>query len=501
MAPGSGDETWAQTASMAEAQGRLLPEEKMPAASDTPRGDERAMAAPALCAGDVVAERFRLVRELGRGAMGSVWLARHEALGVACAVKFIAERFADVREARLRFEREARAAAQIRSPHVVQIMDHGVWRGAPYIAMEYLEGETLGARIEREGRLPHRVTARFLAQVARGLSKAHALGIVHRDLKPDNLFLVRDDEEPTVKILDFGIAKSPPTVGESMAGTRLGTVLGTPYFMSPEQADGTKPVDHRSDLWSLAVIAYRCVVGKMPFESQALGDLFMKIMQMPVPVPSREAPGVPAAFDVWWARATERDPARRFQSAREQSDALARALGVSAEVGEEAGAERSQAAVIAGSAAGGSEPQAGSPGGQGHDASLATTSTEPGLPGGRSNARRHVGIAAALVVAVACGAALWRRAGEVSPAGTGPAAGLTQPTSPPPSVPDPVPTVTPATPASTTAAPAAPPPSETAPATPTAAASAATSAARPARRPPPTCRHPKLGIPCPCPCN
>ncbi|XXY12544.1 serine/threonine-protein kinase [Sorangium sp. So ce216] len=498
MAPGSGDETWAQTASVAEAQGRG-PEESMPAASDTPRGDERKAAAPALCAGDVIAERFRLVRELGRGAMGSVWLARHEALGVACAVKFIAERFADVREARVRFEREARAAAQIRSPHVVQIMDHGVWRGAPYIAMEYLEGETLAARIEREGRLPHRVTARFLAQVARGLSKAHALGIVHRDLKPDNLFLVRDDEEPTVKILDFGIAKSPPTVGESMAGTRLGTVLGTPYFMSPEQADGTKPVDHRSDLWSIAVIAYRCVVGKMPFESQALGDLFMKIMQMPVPVPSREAPGVPATFDAWWARATERDPARRFQSAREQSDELSRALGVSAKPGEEADVDPSQAATLPVS---GGEPQAGLPGGPGHETSLSVTSTAPVSPGGRSRALRYAGIAAALVVAMACGAALLRRAGGDSPPDAGPVAGPPQAT-PPPRAPEPEPTVSPAPAASMTAAPSAPPPSEPAPAASTGIkAIAATSAPRPAPRPaPPKCRHPQLGIPCPCPCK
>jgi serine/threonine-protein kinase len=279
---------------------------------------------------DIVAERFRLVRELGRGAMGAVWLAHHQTLNIPCAVKFIAEQGAAVRELRVRFEREARAAAQIRSPHVVQILDHGLWRDQPYIAMEYLEGETLGARLTREGRLSPRLAALVVAQVARGLSKAHALGIVHRDLKPDNLFLVRDDGDVTVKILDFGIAKSSSFTGESSAGTRTGALVGTPCYMSPEQADGTKPIDLRSDLWSLGVIAYRCVVGRLPFESQAIGDLLMKIMHRPIPVPSHAAPDLPEAFDAWWARASERDPDRRFQSAAALADALSEALGLRA---------------------------------------------------------------------------------------------------------------------------------------------------------------------------
>jgi eukaryotic-like serine/threonine-protein kinase len=374
---------------------------------------------------DIVAERFRLVRELGRGAMGAVWLAHHQALDIPCAVKFIAEQGAAIRELRLRFEREARAAAQIRSPHVVQILDHGVWQDHPYIAMEYLEGETLGARLAREGRLAPRFVARVVTQVARGLSKAHALGIVHRDLKPENLFLVRDDGGVTVKILDFGIAKSPGAAGANGSQTRTGALVGTPCYMSPEQADGTKPVDFRCDLWSLGVIAYRCIVGQLPFESEALGDLLMKIMHRPIPIPSHAAPDLPEAFDAWWARASERDPARRFQSAGALADALSEALGQRIEPREEEEEEVSRPpaspvgewqSMSTVTSAGNGMLQAtvrlsdSSPGAAeglaGLDTTLLETSTveEPPLPR-PPRARLYGGIAAALALVIAC--ALW----------------------------------------------------------------------------------------------
>ncbi|WP_437738029.1 serine/threonine-protein kinase [Sorangium sp. So ce1335] len=278
-------------------------------------------------AGTTVADRFRLVRPLRQGGMGSVWLAQHIGLDIPCAIKFMHAQGVS-KEVRHRFEREAKVAAQIRSPHVVQILDHGVWKGTPYIAMEYLEGEDLDTRIQRVGRLDPHDTMAITAQVARALTKAHAAGLVHRDLKPANIFLVKDDDREIAKVLDFGIAKdSTPKV---TSNTKTGSLLGTPAYMSPEQAQGTKSIDHRSDLWSLAVVVFECLTGRLPFDSQAFGDLLLKIMVRPLPVPSQLAP-VPPGFDAWWARAASREPDARFQSAREFCDALAVALDIASD--------------------------------------------------------------------------------------------------------------------------------------------------------------------------
>jgi serine/threonine protein kinase len=280
-----------------------------------------------LAAGLVVADRFRLVRPLGQGGMGAVWLAHHTSLDVPCAVKFIHEEAATSAEIRRRFEREAKAAARLRSPHVVQILDHGVWQGAPYIAMEHLDGEDLAHRLHRSGALSPKETLAVAAQVGRALSKAHAAGLVHRDLKPSNIFLVRDEEREIAKVLDFGVAKF--TDGGLDGSTSTGAVLGTPFYMSPEQARGSKSTDHRSDLWALGVVVYRCLTGHLPFRSDAIGDLMVKIIVDPLPVPSQTAQ-VPPGFDDWWARAAARDPAQRFQSARELTEALGLALGLTA---------------------------------------------------------------------------------------------------------------------------------------------------------------------------
>jgi hypothetical protein len=281
----------------------------------------------------VIAERFRLSRLLGRGGMGSVWHAMHLGLDVPCAVKFIEGEGSELPEVQARFEREAKAAAHLRSPHVVQILDHGVWQGTPYIAMELLEGEDLGKRLLRLGRLPTHELLTIVTQVCRALTKAHSQGIVHRDLKPDNIFLVHDDDREIAKVLDFGIAKATGS-GVTGSSTRTGAMLGTPYYMSPEQAQGTKAVDARSDLWSLGVIVFEALTGQRPFESEALGDLLMKIIVAPVPLPSQVLPGVPPTIDAWWVRASQRDPARRFQSAKELCDGLTLAFGRSADIGE-----------------------------------------------------------------------------------------------------------------------------------------------------------------------
>src|ERR1700733_4926068 len=278
--------------------------------------------------GTVVAGRFRLVRELGHGGMGSVWLAQDTSLDTPCAIKFIHGAAAEDPAMRSRFEREAKSAAQLRSPNVVQILDHGVSDGTPYIAMELLEGEDLDQRLRRVGRLSPHETIYIMSQVGKALGRANQAGLVHRDLKPANIFLVRDEERDIPKVLDFGVAKSSmPELADS--STKTGALMGTPYYMSPEQTRGTKALDHRSDLWALGVIVFQCMTGRLPFLSESLGDLLFKIGTDPLPVPSQVAPDLPPGFDAWWARAAQRDPTQRYQTAKEFVDALAMAFGIS----------------------------------------------------------------------------------------------------------------------------------------------------------------------------
>jgi serine/threonine-protein kinase len=283
--------------------------------------------------GAVIAGKYRLISLLGKGAMGEVWRTEHTTLGAAVAIKLIDVDLlgpgnisnSDVVQ---RFFREAKAAAALRSPHVVQILDHGYDGRVPYIAMEMLEGETLEQRLERIRVLPPLMTATLITHVARAIGKAHEAGIVHRDLKPGNVFLVKNDDEEIAKVLDFGIAKiAPGALGaEGGLATRTGSVVGTPCYMSPEQALGNKSIDHRADLWSLGVIAFECICGVRPFDSEALGDLIVQICARPLPIPSEvvAASGVPLPdnFDAWFAKACAREPHERFQSARELAESL-----------------------------------------------------------------------------------------------------------------------------------------------------------------------------------
>jgi serine/threonine-protein kinase len=283
----------------------------------------------------LVAGKYQLVRLIGRGGMGSVWEARHVSLGTPSAIKFIESEYADSQEARSRFDKEAKAAATIQSKHAIQIFDHGMTDdGKPYIVMELLQGEPLDKVIDR-GPLSLQETARIIQQVCRGLARAHERGIVHRDLKPENIFLVKtpDDDEPIAKVLDFGIAKIQSKNSGLTSSTKTGAVLGTPFYMSPEQARGLRNVDYRADIWSLGVIAFRCVTGKLPFDGESVGDLLVKICTAPIPVPSQVAAslgirGLNPSFDAWFMRALEREPERRFGSVTELSDALCFAAGI-----------------------------------------------------------------------------------------------------------------------------------------------------------------------------
>jgi serine/threonine-protein kinase len=255
--------------------------------------------------------------------MGEVWRADHLGLRAPIAIKLMNPSIISDQDALARFNREAQAAAALRSPHVVQVFDHGVDpdTGAPFIAMELMEGESLAHRLARLGPLPAVETARVVTHVARALARAHEIGIVHRDLKPDNIFLVRNEDEEIAKVLDFGIAKTNAQALGPGSATRTGTVMGTPYYMSPEQITGAKGLDYRTDLWALGVIACECLTGKQPFEGETIGALVLAICTMQPPRPSSLA-AVPDGFDAWFARATDRDIAARFQSARELADAL-----------------------------------------------------------------------------------------------------------------------------------------------------------------------------------
>ena len=187
------------------------------------------------------------------------------------------------------------------------------------MAMELLEGESLAARLQSSRSRAPKWVASVITQVARALGQAHTAGIVHRDLKPANIFLVRNDDDELVKLLDFGVAKAAD-------GLATGSVLGTPYYMSPEQVNAAKHIDHRTDLWSLGVIACECMTGHRPFAADTLSELAMKIALGRSEVPSRLGP-VPSDFDAWFKRATEVDPAQRFQSAGELARALNEVAG------------------------------------------------------------------------------------------------------------------------------------------------------------------------------
>lgn len=285
--------------------------------------------------GLVLNGRFRLIEKIDSGGMGAVWRAEDLELEAQAAVKLIDRELLTTPEALSRFQREAKAAAAIRSTHVVQILEYGVQaveRGEqvggvnpgepqPYIAMELLKGETLAARLDRVWRLSAEEALPILTHVARALSVAHPAGIVHRDLKPENVFLVNEMGEDVGKVLDFGIARQQSAFSKlSATQTESGAVLGTPYYMSPEQTVGGA-VDSRSDIWAFGVIAYECLLGVRPFEHDTLGGLFNAICVAERPVPSKQGP-VPEGFDAWFERCTARAVGDRFQTIEEAIAAL-----------------------------------------------------------------------------------------------------------------------------------------------------------------------------------
>ncbi len=282
--------------------------------------------------GMVLAGKYRIDREVGRGGMAAVFEARHVKLGKRVAVKVLNSELVAASGLVERFLREARAAAAIESPHICGMHDvDKLDDGRPFLVMDFLDGESLFQRLEKVRRFEPQALVQIFTQLCRGLQKAHDAGIVHRDLKPENVFLARNDEgEEVAKIVDFGLAKFYDTGegGTEKRLTRDGVIFGTPLYMSPEQVVGDGKVDHRSDLWAMGCMAYECLTGRSVWNnSRGLAMVLAQIAADALPIPSKKLPSIPSGFDAWFARALDRDPDKRFQSARELASELAIALG------------------------------------------------------------------------------------------------------------------------------------------------------------------------------
>ena len=273
--------------------------------------------------GTTVAGKYRVDRLIGRGGMGAVFQATNLAIGKRVALKFLDHEAARNVEACQRFQREAEAAGMAESAHIVQIFDSGVSdAGLPFLVMELLTGEDLRALLRREERLSVPAALRIVSQVLRALTRAHEAGIVHRDLKPDNVFLcARDDDPAFVKIVDFGISKvARARTADTL--TRRGTVLGTAFYMSPEQAQSFADIDGRTDLFSVGAILFEMLAGKPPHVGRTYEAVLIAICTHDAPDVRSLAPEVPAAVAAVVARALQRERDQRFQSAQEFLNAL-----------------------------------------------------------------------------------------------------------------------------------------------------------------------------------
>jgi serine/threonine-protein kinase len=282
--------------------------------------------------GYVIADRYRLMRLIGRGGMGEVWLAHHQTLREELAIKLltIAASDDDPIAAAKRFRFEAQVAARLsrKTRHIVRVTDHGESDGFTYLAMELLEGRTLDATLLLRDGLPEGDVRKIVAQIARALEHAHAEGVVHRDLKPSNVFLTHDEDgELLVKVLDFGIAR---VVHSHLAvvpfTTGSGIVFGTPGYMGPEQAAGQAGLDQRCDLWALATVAYEALTNELPVNGASAGELLQNVCaRQLVPVRERRA-NLPKGLDAFFERAFAENVDARFATARELAEAFENAF-------------------------------------------------------------------------------------------------------------------------------------------------------------------------------
>jgi serine/threonine protein kinase len=293
--------------------------------------------------GSAIADRYRLERLIEKGGMGEVYVGTHLGLGKKVAVKILLPKYKEYKEQVMRFLYEARGIADIRHRNVVNVMDVGTTRdGLPFFVMELLEGETLKQRLKTEDRLRFPVIAGIMTQVLSGLSTLHRKKIIHRDMKPSNVFLSRDEDgTEVVKILDFGVSKFHILEQETSTElTSTGAILGTPSYMSPEQARGyVKEIDRRTDTYACGLILYRALTGINPFKGDNYNEVIGNILDLKVPPPSFFTPGLPARVDKLVLKAVSRSKEERFQDCESFIEALDR---IGSGVAENAGRKEPQ---------------------------------------------------------------------------------------------------------------------------------------------------------------
>ena len=276
--------------------------------------------------GQLLDNKYKIVRLLGEGGMGAVYEGENVRIHHRVAIKVMHANVEADNGARERFEREAQAAGRIGSEHICEVYDLGeLPSGARYMVMEFLAGEALSTRVLKLGRIPIEVMAPLLLQLLEGLEAAHSAGIIHRDLKPDNVFLQRTKSGGDfVKIVDFGVSKfNALSGGAGMSMTRTGAVVGTPYYMSPEQVRGAKLVDHRSDLYSVGVVLFECITGTLPFQAETFNELMFKIALEPPQDAEQLVPGLDARFASIMRKAMAREAVHRYDSAAQFGQAVA----------------------------------------------------------------------------------------------------------------------------------------------------------------------------------
>ena len=278
--------------------------------------------------GQVLDGKYRIERVIGRGGMGVVVAARHLVLDEQVAIKFLSDQAWMNGEVVARFEREARAAVKIKSEHVVRVIDVGrLASGAPFMVMEFLQGEDLSNRLVQYGPLPIAQAADFVLHACVALASAHAAGIVHRDIKPGNLFCTQgSDGELLVKVLDFGISKLTEAANRAggLSVTKTSAVLGSPLYMSPEQIKSSKDVDGRTDVWSLGVVLFELVTGQVPFPGESFGEVAIKIATQAPPPLVQFRRDVPVGLDAVIGRCLEKERENRYANIGELALALRR---------------------------------------------------------------------------------------------------------------------------------------------------------------------------------
>jgi serine/threonine protein kinase len=279
--------------------------------------------------GDLIAGKYRVSRTLGVGGMGVVVAARHLRLDEIVAIKLLLPEALGDEDALRRFEREARAVVKIKSEHVTRILDIGTLdSGVPFIVMEYLAGEDLADRLARIGPFAIEEAIEIVLQACEAIAEAHALGIVHRDLKPANLFCVHGaDGRPSVKVLDFGISKvigAGSTTTSALGITKTRAVMGSPYYMSPEQMESPRKVDARTDIWSLGVVLFQLLTDEVPFTGETLPQVCVNVATRSAPPLRKLRPDAPSGVEAIVARCLEKDPDARFANVAALAAALAR---------------------------------------------------------------------------------------------------------------------------------------------------------------------------------